>query len=329
VLVLDSGSTDHTLEIARSYGVEIRHRDFDGYASQRNAAINMADTEWILFLDADEYLTDPLVDEIRKVLSSPRPDIDGYRISRENRFGSRILRGGGWWPDTQLRLFRRDHGRYDASIQVHERLELSGNESNLESPMAHINFDSFTEFRAIQRRYASMQADQHLKNGETGRRRTIVGRPLREFWRRYYSLAGYRDGGLGLLLSLSMAWYEFQTWRSVRTRREPEEISSPPVVEPAALEKLDPSIDLSVVIVSYNTSDLLNICLSSIEAWLEASNRSVEIIVVDNAPAVSIERNPIIEASKRITKLIKVCIALCSRYIICVIESCSIIHDVK
>ncbi|MEX2425856.1 MAG: glycosyltransferase [Thermomicrobiaceae bacterium] len=284
VLVVDSGSTDRTRDIAASYGAEVRHRDFDGYASQRNAALEMVHTEWVLFLDADEYLPDPLIDEIRLALDDPYEDIAGFRISRENRFGSRTLRGGGWWPDAQLRLFRRGRGRYNPTIQVHERLELDGNHVDLNSPMVHINFDSFSEFRQIQRRYADMQADQHLVNGETGRRRTIIGRPVREFWRRFVTLNGYRDGGLGFLLALSMAWYEFQTWRNVRSRRnQPGQETLDIGTLHLPLGEPDPAIDLSVVIVSYNTSDLLNNCLSSIEAWLEAHAHTGEIIVVDNA----------------------------------------------
>lgn len=284
VLVLDSGSTDATLRIAREHGADIRHRTFDGYASQRNAAIDMCESEWILFLDADEYLPDLLVDEIRRVLLTPDPNIHGYRIPRENRFGTRVLRGGGWWPDAQLRLFQRTRGRYDKTIQVHEHLQLSGNESSLESPMVHSNFDSFTEFCAIQRRYAHMQADQYLANGETGRRRTILGRPFREFWRRFVSLGGYRDGTLGLSMASAMGWYEFQTWRSVRSRRDDSGQAAPTArADQPALVSPDPSVDLSVVIVSYNTSDLLNNCLSSIEAWLEANSHTGEVIVVDNA----------------------------------------------
>jgi N-acetylglucosaminyl-diphospho-decaprenol L-rhamnosyltransferase len=286
VIVLDSGSTDDTLKIAEHFGAVIHHREFDGYASQRNAAIKLADTEWILFLDADEYLPDELVSEIHGVLRSPPEEIHGYRIPRENRFGERTLRGGGWWPDAQLRLFRRTRGHYDETIQVHEHLQLTGNEARLESPMVHINFDSFSEFRAIQRRYMQMQAEQHLLNGELGRRRTVVGRPVREFWRRFVTLGGYRDGGLGLLLAGSMGWYEFQTWRRVRSTSGETAATSSPAAQRHLrpdLERADPSIELSVVIVSYNTSDLLNNCLSSIEAWLEANAHTGEIIVVDNA----------------------------------------------
>jgi N-acetylglucosaminyl-diphospho-decaprenol L-rhamnosyltransferase len=284
VLVLDSGSTDRTLEIAQGYGAAIRHRDFDGYASQRNAAISMVDSEWLLFLDADEYLPDPLIQEIRAVVKEAPAGVNGFRIARENRFGDRTLRGGGWWPDAQLRLFRREHGRYDPRVQVHERLEIDGNQAYLESPMVHVNFESFGEFREIQRRYTDMQAAQHLANGETGRRRTIIGRPVREFWRRFVTLKGYRDGFLGFLLALSMGWYEFQTWRNVRTRRDQPEQETIDIRTPhSQLGQPDPAIDLSVVIVSYNTSDLLSNCLSSIEAWLEANSHSSEIIVIDNA----------------------------------------------
>jgi N-acetylglucosaminyl-diphospho-decaprenol L-rhamnosyltransferase len=282
--IIDSGSTDRTLEIAREHGAEISHHPFEGYADQRNAALDMIDTEWVLFLDADEVIPDDLAREMVRAIETAGEDLTGFWIPRDNRFGDRSLRGGGWWPDAQLRLMRADRARYDIAHQVHERVQITGRQRRLNAPLIHYNFDSFGEFRAVQRRYTDMLVEHYVSRGEFGRRRTVVGRPVREFWRRFVTLGGYLDGALGLLMALGMSWYEFQTWRRVR-ERVPGEVTATVVAAHSAvnLTDPDPSLDLSVIIVSYNTSDLLSNCLASIEAWFEASDTTGEVIVVDNA----------------------------------------------
>jgi glycosyltransferase involved in cell wall biosynthesis len=205
LLVLDSGSEDATIAIAQRFGARTSVRAFDGYANQRNVALEMVDSEWVLFLDADEWVTGQLAGEIHDALTSVTASINGFWIPRENRFGNRPLRGGGWWPDRQLRLFRRASGRYDPAFQVHERLVLDGGTGLLDNPLIHENFADLTEFRATQRRYLPMLVEQRIASGDLGKRRTVVGRPTREFWRRFITLRGYRDGWLGAVLALMMA----------------------------------------------------------------------------------------------------------------------------
>src|SRR3954447_13241446 len=201
LVVLDSGSTDRTVAIARAHTPHVHTRAFTGYASQRNAALAFAATPWVLFLDADERLTPEGRAEIRAVLSDDRADTPvGYWLPRHNEFFGRRVRGGGWWPDYQLRLFRHERARYDESREVHEVVILDGPDAYLREPLIHRNYDSWSEFHARQRAYADRHARDLVRQGIRPRPWTYATMPLREFRRRYLTLGSWRDGRLGLAL---------------------------------------------------------------------------------------------------------------------------------
>ncbi len=201
----------------------------------------------------------------------------------------RELRGGGWYPDYQLRLLRRARARYVPEREVHEIVELDGEIGTLNSTLLHLNYDSFDEFHRKQTSYSHLRAAELSQQGENPRRRSYVGRPARELWRRFVTLHGYRDGLVGLRLALAMARYELEVLEQLN--REPSTSDEQSTQEQVATETSPPSfvnstppdLDLSIIIVSYNVRhDLLN-CLASIEAWLAETNNTVEVIVVDNA----------------------------------------------
>jgi glycosyltransferase involved in cell wall biosynthesis len=208
VIVLDSGSTDGTRAIALAAGAEWHARPFDGYASQRNAALLLAHgAEWVLFLDADERLTEAGAAEIRAALESASPETAAFWLPRRNVFFGRALRGGGWWPDAQARLLRPGRAHYDPNRQVHEVLVIDGESRRLRQPMIHFNYASRREFVTKQRVYTSQRVA--MADGETvPRLRALVGAPAREFWRRFVRLKGYRDGLTGLFLAGVLACEE-------------------------------------------------------------------------------------------------------------------------
>jgi N-acetylglucosaminyl-diphospho-decaprenol L-rhamnosyltransferase len=290
VLVLDSGSQDRTVQIAAKRGVRVERRRFDGYASQRSAALDMVETEWVLFLDADERIPPALGAEIRHVVETAGADVAGACAPRRNLFWGRELRGGGWWPDHQTRLLRRTCARYRHERQVHEIVDLNGRLVTLSTPIVHLNYESFAEFRHKQSQYAALRVKEMAAAGVPARRQSLIGQPAREFWRRLVRLGGYRDGRTGFLLAASMAWYEFQVWRAMlhenrvvaRARRDSHEPHSASVNLAVTLAEEVPTLDISIIIVSYNVRDHLLNCLASIEASLTASKRTGEVIVVDN-----------------------------------------------
>lgn len=288
MLVIDSGSSDRTSEIARMCGAEVVDRPFSGFASQRNTALDLVDQSWVLFLDADERLSPALRREIQDVIRNAPETASGYWLARRNWMFGRELRGGGWWPDYQLRLLRRGHARYQAGQEVHEVVDLDGDAGRLSEPLQHLNYDSIAEFRKKQLRYARLRVDSLQSQGHFPRARTFVGQPVREFWRRFLTLGGYRDGLLGLFLACAMGWYELRTWlwlrqQQVEDRHSGSDSQTPTAAPATGIGPARSGIDLSIVIVSYNVRDLLIACLRSIEASLAASPLTAEVIVVDNA----------------------------------------------
>jgi glycosyltransferase involved in cell wall biosynthesis len=212
VIVLDSGSTDRTLDIAEAAGATIHHRRFDDYASQRNAALALVppDRDWVLFLDADERLTDAGADEVRERLAAT-PDAAAFWFPRRNVFWGKELRGGGWWPDEQARLFRRGRVRYDPERTVHEVAIIDGPSGRMREPLIHLNYDSRGEFVAKQRAYTRLRARQLVASNAIPRRRAYLSAPLRELRRRLITHHGYRDGATGLFLAAVLAREEFRT----------------------------------------------------------------------------------------------------------------------
>lgn len=299
VVVLDSGSRDATVALARRATPFVYERPFTGYASQRNAALAHVGTAWVLFVDADERLTAAGRAELRGVLGGDSPDrdgLDGYWIPRRNYFFGHALRGGGWWPDEQLRLFHRDRARYDPAHEVHEVLLLEGRTGHLREPLLHRNYDSWREFHAKQRVYARRGAEDLYKRQTRPRSWTYATMPSREWFRRYVILSGYRDGALGLALSALLAWYELVTyvqlrrlWRDRGSGAKAAPVPprggypQPRIPSGRELAGAAPALDLSVVVVSHNTRALTERCLRSVLGALDGSDTSYECIVVDNA----------------------------------------------
>jgi (heptosyl)LPS beta-1,4-glucosyltransferase len=214
-VLLDSRTTDHTVELALKAGAEVQQRPFVNFADQRNAALEILETDWIFFVDADERGTPELEPEVRRVIQE-EPAV-GWWVPRRNYIWGRWIRHAGWYPDYQLRLLKRSHARYDPGREVHEVVILDGPDGYLQNPLIHYNYATVRQFVQRQGFYADYEASVLVKQGIRPRPHNLVMQPLREFRRRYLTLQGYRDGGHGLLLSLLMAYYTFVAyWRARR-----------------------------------------------------------------------------------------------------------------
>lgn len=213
VLVLDSHSTDETAALAEAAGARVMQRKFDHYPGQRNAALEAlaGQTEWVLFVDADERVTPELAREIHEVMQ--QPDYAGWRVPRHNYIFGRLTRGGGWYPDYQTRLLRVGAARYDPQRLVHEVVLLDGPEGTLREHLVHYNYATSAQFHDKQRRYAAYDAQILYEQGLRPRPHNYILQPLRQFWWRFVTLRAYQDGLHGLRLSLLMAWYEVYKYR--------------------------------------------------------------------------------------------------------------------
>jgi (heptosyl)LPS beta-1,4-glucosyltransferase len=218
VIVFDSGSSDRTREIAADSGAVVRQHPFRNYSQQRQAALEQAGAAWVFFVDADERATPELAAEVRRAIAGGGGPV-GYWVPRKNFMFGKWIQGGGWSPDYQLRLLRPDLARYDPRREVHEVASLDGPAGYLENRLIHYNYDSVAEFRAKQSRYIDFEARILLEKGVRARPYTYLTMPLREFWRRFILLRGYRDGAYGLLLAGLMAYYVFLTYLRLRRLR--------------------------------------------------------------------------------------------------------------
>jgi glycosyltransferase involved in cell wall biosynthesis len=207
LILLDTRSRDATAQIAAQWGACVHHEVWRGFPAQRNRALELCQGEWVLFLDADERLSPELREEIRATLTGSAPHA-GYWIPRYNVFFGQRLRGGGWYPDPQLRLLRRSAARYDERRLVHELVTLDGPSGQLREHLLHLNIERLGEFWQKQTRYALAEAQTLYGEGRRTRLRNFVGAPTREFLRRYLQLGGWRDGALGLFLCGALAWFE-------------------------------------------------------------------------------------------------------------------------
>jgi len=218
VVVLDPRTSDRTAVLAQGTGARVHERPFVNFADQHQAALGLGSHDWVFSIDADERATPELGEEVRRVIRQPSPV--GWWVPRHNIIWGRQIRHAGWYPDYQLRLMRRSRVRYDPERQVHELVILDGEEGYLQQPLIHYNYHTVGDFLRKTERYTALEAGMLHRSGVRPRWRSLLGQPAREFWRRFVTLRGYRDGGHGLLLSVLMAYYRGLTYWRLRSMPE-------------------------------------------------------------------------------------------------------------
>lgn len=219
ILVMDSFSTDRTLEIARERGARIVQHEYENSAAQKNRAIPLASHPWVLIVDADERVTPELRAEILRELEAPRAE--GYVIPRRNHFLGRRVRFSGWRNDKCLRLFLRDRGRYQ-DRNVHADVELDGRVARLRGALEHHTFESFDRYMRKFDRYTAWAArDRAKRTPEVGFRHLAL-RPAARFLRQYVFKLGFLDGRTGLVISGLAAFSVFMKYARLWEIRELE-----------------------------------------------------------------------------------------------------------
>lgn len=202
IIVLDSGSTDNTVELCKVYTDKVFVTDWPGFGIQKQRALDKATGDWVLSIDADEQVSAELRMEIEQAMLST--EYDGFEIPRLSSYCGREMRHGGWWPDYVLRLFKRELGKFSPEL-VHERVEISGKIAKLTQPLLHEAFINPEEVLHKINSYSSLGA---RKLHETGRKTSLSEAILKGFWtflRTYILKAAFLDGKQGLMLAISNA----------------------------------------------------------------------------------------------------------------------------
>jgi lipopolysaccharide kinase (Kdo/WaaP) family protein/glycosyl transferase family 2 len=220
IVVVDGGSRDRTVDVARRFTDRVLVHDWPGYRAQKQFALDAARSEWVLNIDADERVTPELADEIRSVLMLVPPDVDGFAIPRLVCYLGRWWYHGGWYPRRTVRLVRRCRTRWGGT-DPHERAEVEGRVVPLERPILHYTYRNASDHLRSVNKLTAVAAEQPGVPRRIGSGR-LVAEPVWRFVRAYLVRLGFLDGFPGLFVAITGAFYVFLRWAKVRERWERE-----------------------------------------------------------------------------------------------------------
>ena len=203
IVVVDSASTDDTIAICREFTDDIIIADWPGFGPQKNRALEAANGEWVLSIDADERVTPSLREELRAIERNPDAP-SSWLIPRRSSYCGRMMRHGGWYPDYVLRFFRRQSGRFSDDL-VHERFVADGVPGRAENDILHYPMETLEEAVSKMNRYSTLAAREKHLRGERGSMLKAITRGTWTFLRTYLLLGGFLDGREGFMLAATNA----------------------------------------------------------------------------------------------------------------------------
>lgn len=207
IVVVDSGSKDRTVALAEKAGAKVSYNEWPGWAKQKNKAISLASHNWILSLDADEWLPDTAEKIIRDAIKGSTAD--GYYLGRRTLFLGTWMRHGGWYPDMQIRLFKKSVTHFK-EVPVHEKVIPPQRSAFLDLDIWHESYVSLAQYLAKDKKYTASQAKQ-----QAGQKFLLIKlfiKPAYRFIQTYLVQLGFLDGAKGLLLAILRSWHE---WRVI------------------------------------------------------------------------------------------------------------------
>ncbi|MBM9589840.1 glycosyltransferase family 2 protein [Leptospira sp. 201903075] len=208
IVVIDSGSTDKTVEIAKSMGARVFYRKFVNYADQKNFAIEQTKFDWVLAIDADEVVSDGLQTEISDLFTQNQLQSVGYLVPRLTYYLGKWIRFGGYYPNYQIRLFKKTAGEFSGGL-VHERVKLIGKPIKLKNPLYHYSYKNISDHLQFIDRYSSLFAEEEFRKGKTS---SVFWAFLKACFKGFYMYwirLGILDGKQGFVLALLGFYYNF------------------------------------------------------------------------------------------------------------------------
>lgn len=218
ILILDSGSTDRTVELARKLGARTLQEPWRGFARQKTRATALARHDWVLSLDADEALSDQAQKEILTLFSSggddPLPDVDAFSFPRQAYYLGRWMKHSGMYPDRQVRLYHRARAQWK-DARVHEKIEAK-NVRKMTGDILHWPFEDISAQIATINRYSNLRAADLLERGEKYCAIKMVTKTVSKFFETFILKRGFRDGQEGLIAAMVSAFATFLRWSKLR-----------------------------------------------------------------------------------------------------------------
>jgi glycosyltransferase involved in cell wall biosynthesis len=222
IIVVDSGSTDRTLEICREYTDRVFINPWPGMNEQKRLASEKASNHWVLNIDADERITDELRKAIVGILKNPT--FDGYRFPRKNYFLGRWMKHGGWYPDYVLRLFRKDMAYYKGTDPHDKVIIKNGKVGTIQAPLLHYTYTSLSQYFTRQNSYLTAAALERFKKKRRVSPFSIPFRTIWKFMETYLLKRGFLDGFHGLIVAMGAAFSTYQKyakiWELSKTNKE-------------------------------------------------------------------------------------------------------------
>ncbi len=207
IVVVDSGSSDDTREHAAAFGARVLTREFDGYRTQKDFAVRSAGHDWVLCLDADERVSDPLRQAIEAARAHGFADAAGYRFARATEYFGKVLRHGNAYPDRVLRLFDRRRGGWRGDREIHEHVSVDGAVATINGDLDHQAYRSLSDQLQRLERYAEMMARHQHVGGRRAHVWNILFNPFWRCLRGYVLRGGFLDGWRGLIYAYVEANY--------------------------------------------------------------------------------------------------------------------------
>lgn len=215
IVIVDSASSDKTVAIASRFTDKIFQREFRGYKDKHEFADAQTGGDWIFWIDADERVTPELKNSIEKLRNIPENELpDGFRIARKTWYLGRWIKFSGWYPDYQMRLYRKSASFWDG-VSPHETARVKGKIEKLDGELLHYTKNNLSEHHRVTDNYTTLAAEYKVKNGETVGAFGIFFNAVAAFIRTYILKQGFRDGVQGLIIAMFTAYSVFLKYAKV------------------------------------------------------------------------------------------------------------------
>lgn len=225
IVIVDSGSGDATPTIAEHYSVNFIEQDWLGFSAQKQLAIDSVQNDWVLFLDADEVLTDDAIDEVKKTLSQESL-ATAYSLPRQNWFQGKWIRHGSWWPDRVVRLVDRTQGKM-TPVLVHERWQAVGKVKKLQGAIQHFSYNSYGELLKKADGYSDLSAKQLFEQGKTCSKWSPLTHAFASFIRLFILKQGFRDGIEGAAIAYTVGLGAFLKYAKLQELHRQRSVETP------------------------------------------------------------------------------------------------------